>query len=160
LQPTIRCASRRREWHESGSTPALCVLCNACKARGAERPTGEVWRRALMRRSAQTLNPRAAAIRVFQRAAGLAYRPTSAWCGTGLAERCIIAPGTCSIVQASDDTNSQRLLWVFDDGFGIRTNSANGPITICGSCQEVPVIRSLPFADAASNMEISNKKQV
>ena len=92
-----------------------------------------------MRRSAQTLNPRAAAIRVFQRAAGLAYRPTSAWCGTGLAERCIIAPGTCSIVQASDDTNSQRLLWVFDDGFGIRKNSANGPITICGSCQEVPV---------------------
>jgi hypothetical protein len=50
-----------------------------------------------------------------------------------------------AIVQESDDADTQWLLWVFDNGFSVSDESANGPISICADCQVVPVIRSLRF---------------
>ena len=50
-----------------------------------------------------------------------------------------------AIVQECDDADTQWLLWVFDNGFSVSDESANGPISICASCQVVPVIRSLRF---------------
>lgn len=53
------------------------------------------------------------------------------------------------IVHEHDESDTVWLLWIFEDGFSVSDESANGPIAICAKDQVVPVLRTLRFAEAA-----------
>lgn len=58
------------------------------------------------------------------------------------------------ILQEHDNIDANWLIWVFPEGFSVSDESANGPIAACSDCQASPVIKTLRFDGAKSDLVV------